>query len=273
LGLNILKSARLFCLAAVACALLAVAAEDDANPVAQQVSSETRAVTPRPPLRLTATLQTGFADSFQLTLGGTFGAGPAFQNRVTFGLNNAFLAGDALTVSGWNTHDTPSHENSWTAQVCYRLRVLNRSKHVLHAGASFERWRFPGVLQGAQDWLSAYNATYNTRVKSVPVTVQSNGWTLLHSPLKTGSLVHTQVWIDHPVMQSDRLRVAFRHGPQHTYSWQFYGTNGHRVFRYATAVVFSQTRQSLEVGYRQQFGLQPRIVDNRYWHVLYTRVF
>lgn len=238
----------------------------------QRVSPDV-APSARPARTWTASLQTGFADTFQLTLGGTFGEGPAWQNRVSVALNNAFRAADSITLSGWNTHDTPSAHNDWTAYICYRARVLNRRNHVLLLGAGVERWRFPSVRTGTQDWLTAYNAAYTTRAAKLPVTVQSNAWTLLQSDLPKGSLVHTQVWLDHPIVKTDAARLTFRHGPQHTYSWNFYGTNGNRIVRYATALVLTSRNYALECGYRQQFGLQPGIPDNRYWNVMLTRSF
>jgi hypothetical protein len=39
------------------------------------------------------TLQTGFVSTFQLTLGGTFGDGPAWQNRVMLDFNSVAIAG------------------------------------------------------------------------------------------------------------------------------------------------------------------------------------
>ena len=41
-------------------------------------------------------MQGGYASTFQLTLGGMFGDGPAFQDRATVALNNAFRNGDSL---------------------------------------------------------------------------------------------------------------------------------------------------------------------------------
>jgi hypothetical protein len=59
-------------------------------------------------LRPSITLQTGFASTFQLTLGGTFGAGPAWQNRANVDLSHVFTKNDALVFTGWMTRDTPS---------------------------------------------------------------------------------------------------------------------------------------------------------------------
>lgn len=221
----------------------------------------------------TVTLQTGLAETFQLTLGGVFGDGPAWQSRVTITRANAFRDGDSVSISGFNTHNTPTHNNDWTAGISYRARIVSKRGHLLYASGGLERWRFPGVLCGAQDWIAAYSATYATRLKRIPVTVQSNAWTVLHSPLPHGSLLYTTAWLDHSLMDNERVKIVVRHGPQHTYSWNFYGTNGHRVLRYAGALVLTHGATSYEVGFRPQYGLQNRIPHNRYWHVMVSRTF
>jgi hypothetical protein len=221
----------------------------------------------------TVTLQTGLAETFQLTLGGVFGDGPAWQSRVVLTRANAFRTGDSISITGFNTHDSPTHNNDWTAGISYRARLVNKRGHLLYATGGLERWRFPGVLSGAQDWIAAYSATYATRVGRTPVTVQSNAWTVLHSPLQDGSLVYTTAWFDHALMENGNFKLVLRHGPQHTYSWNFYGTNGHRVLRYAGALVRTQGRTSYEAGFRPQYGMQNRIPHNRYWHVMVSHTF
>lgn len=222
---------------------------------------------------ISLTLQTGFADTFQLTLGGVFGEGPAWQNRVTLGVGEVFRKGDSVTVSGWNTHDIPSHANDWLAGVSYRSRVINKSRHVLHLSAGAQRWRLPSVKTGAQDWLGSWQLQYQTRVKRLPIMLLQDSWTLFHSPLPKGTLLFNQLYTEHPLFERAKWKLIFRHGPQYTYSWNFYGTNGHRVIRYATFGLLSWNKNTLEVGYRQQFGLQPPIPDNRFWHVLLSRTF
>lgn len=219
------------------------------------------------------TLQSGFADTFQLTLGGTFGDGPAWQNRVTMTAGEVFRKGDSFSLSGWNTHDTPSHVNSWTAGASYRSRVIATPRHLLYLSAGVQRWRFPAVLCGAQDWLGAWQLQYQTRIMRLPLMLNEDAWTIFHSPLKKGSLLHTQLYTEHPLAERSAWKLALRHGPQHTYSWNFYGTNGHRVVRYAGFVLLSWRKTTIEAGYRQQLGLQPRIKDNRYWSVLLSRTF
>lgn len=239
---------------------------------AQQVSEQTIASS-RPPWRWVTSLQTGFADTFQLTLGGVFGDGPAWQNRVTTGLANLFRAGDLLYLHGWNTTDTPTGENNTVAGIGYRAPVWRRGSQSLVLGSGFQYWNFPSVLTGTTDWLIPGNLHYSARLGRLPLTVTSDSWTLLASRLPKGSLVYTQGWIDHALVRTDPVRITFRHGPAHTYSWNFYATNGHRVVRYQTAIVLAWKDTQLEAGWRQQWGLQQRIPDNRFWHVSLTRSF
>ncbi len=219
------------------------------------------------------TVQSGFADTFQLTLGGTFGDGPAWQNRVAVSAGNIARPGDSVLLSGFATVDTPRRHTDWMASIAYRTRLFNRGGRQLYGAASFERWRLPSVLTGAQDWIAGYGANYAGQTLKLPVTVQTNLWPALHPSLPKGTLLHTQVWVGHPLLKSEILNVTLRHGPQHTYSWNFYGTHGHRIVRYAGALVFTHGATSVEAGYRQQAGLQPRIPDNRLWSVMLSRTF
>lgn len=239
---------------------------------AQQVSEQTIASN-RPPVRWVTTLQTGLADTFQLTLGGVFGDGPAWQNRVTTGLANLFRPGDLLYLHGWNTTDGPSGENNTVAGLTYRAPVWRKGSQSLALGSGLQYWNFPSVLTGTTDWLIPGNLIYTARAWRFPLTVTSDSWTLLASRLPKGSLVYSQAWIDHPLVNTDPVRITFRHGPAHTYSWNFYDTHGHRVVRYQTAVVVAWKDSQLEAGWRQQWGLQHRIPDNRFWHVSFSRTF
>lgn len=225
------------------------------------------------PVVISATVQTGFADTFQLTLGGVFGAGPAWQNRIGINAANVFRAGDAITLAGFSTMDVHRNRHDWSASLGYKARVWRSGSQQLSLGASVERWRFPSVLSGSQDWVLGGSATYARTIYRLPFTVQSNSWSLLHSPLPKGSLLHTTGWLAHPLRESRGLSITLRHGPQHTYSWGYYGTHQNRVLRYAGTITIARGRTSLELGYRQQVGLQPRIPDNRFWHAILSQTF
>jgi len=45
------------------------------------------------------------------------------------------------------------------------------------------------------------------------------------------------------------------------------------VARYQAAVVLAWKDTQVEAGWRQQWGLQRRIPDNRYWHFSISRTF
>lgn len=239
---------------------------------AQQVSDHTIASN-RPPRRWFATLQSGFAYTFQLTLGGTFGEGPAWQSRIATGVANLWKPGDLLYIHGWDTMDAPSGGHNTVAGLGYRASVWRKGSQNLALGSGLQYWNFPSVLTGTSDWLIPGNLVYSARVGRLPVTVTSDSWTLLSSRLPRGSLIHTQGWIDHPILNTDPVRLTFRHGPAHTYSWNFYGTNGHRVIRYQTALVLAWKGNQLEAGWRKQCGLQPRIPDNVFWQFSLSRTF
>lgn len=219
----------------------------------------------------TSSVQTGMADTFQLTLGGTFGNGPAWQNKVSTGLANAFRAGDAITVYAWDTFDTRRGPNNWQAGIGYKTPVLKKRNHMLALGSGLQHWRFPSVKTGTNDWLIPGNLVYQTQTHKFPITVTQDSWTLLKSPLPLGSLLHTQAWIGYNLYKRERFTVSFKNGPAHTYSWNFYGTNGNRVIRYQTMLAVSYKDTSLEGGYRKQWGLQRGIVDNKYWQFALTR--
>lgn len=227
----------------------------------------------RPRTRWVTSVQSGLADTFQLTLGGMFGAGPAWQTKVITGLTNVARAGDTLFLYGWNTNDTPSRVNDYQAGLGYKAPVWRRGAQSLALGTGFQHWRFSTVRTGTHDWLVPGNLVYQARAGKVPVMVTSDSWTLLKSPLPKGSLLHTQAWAEHPLVKRDAVRVVFRHGPAHTYSWNFFGTQGHRVLRYQTMVVISFGDITIDGGWRKQWGRQPGIPDNRYWQFGVTRTF
>ncbi len=227
----------------------------------------------RPAMKWTTSLQTGLADTFQLTLGGTFGEGPAWQNKVTTGLTNAFVSGDSVFVYGWQTFDIPSHSNDWQVGIGYKAPIIRKRNQFLALGSGFQHWRFPSVKTGTNDWLIPGTLLYQSKIGALPVSVTSDSWTLLKSPLPKGSLLHTQGWMHHKLLKHDDLLIEFKHGPAHTYSWNFYGTNGNRVVRYQTMLAISWKHMVLEGGYRKQWGLQRNIPDNNYWAFGVTKTF
>lgn len=250
-------------------------AEEPAPEPALAIVPAATSISPKAPeARLwSVTVQTGFAETFQLTLGGMFGGGPAFQNKITISRANVFRRGDSLSVYGWNTMDSPTRNNDWQAGLMYKQKLLSLPKATWTVGGGLQRWRFPSVLTGAQDWLIAGTSLFQTKFKSVPITVSNESWSILTSPLIHGSLLHTQIFAQHPLVKRHAWQLALRHGPAHTYSWDFYGCKANRVFRYGGWLVLSWKNNTLEAGLRQQVGLQDRIKDNHFWSAMLTRNF
>ena len=216
-------------------------------------------------------LQGGYASTFQLMLGGTFGEGPDFQTKLTASAGNLLRQGDNLSFYGWSTTDLPGAAPNWQAGFSYKERILHKGRHAVSLGGGVQRWLFPLVKTGSNDWLATGTVNYATSVKHVPISVTSDSFSLLTSTLPPGSLLYTQIQAQHPLWKRGRYQVSLRHGPMHTYSWGFWGANGNRIVRYGTALALVRNNTSVEFGCRQQFGLQDKIAYNRFWTVLITR--
>ena len=239
------------------------------------VSMPTQGAPPKPPARWTTTLVTGLADTFQLTLGGAFGNGPAWQSRIESGLTNAWSQGDSVYVCLSESLGLDPRRSDWQANVEYRRPVWEQGRQQLAALFGFQHWKFANVKTGTNDWLTHEALIYRAALpRRLGVIATSDSWTLLKSPLPKGSLLHTQVWVEHVLHKSERVSVTFRHGPAHTYSWEFYGTNGHRVIRYQTLVAITfRGGTRVEGGIRRQLGLQPSIPDNNFWQFSIAKVW
>lgn len=232
----------------------------------------TAAAEEKPRVEFSGAVQTGFASTFQLTLGGTFGDGPAWQNRVTFNAHNVARKGDAVYVSGWMTHDMPGGGNDWLAGVWYRPPDIKTNRQVLQVNAGFQRWRFPTVPPGRQDWLFAARADWTGRWKLTPWAT-AEFWDNFITNTQSGQLLYVQGGLQHRLLRHDQLTVTLKHGPAYTYSHGFYNKYGSRVIRYGGVVAASYKDYTLEGGLRQQRGLQPGVPDNLFWSVLLTRHF
>ena len=215
----------------------------------------------------------GFANTFQLILGSKFGEGPDFQNKLTVGVNNAFLKGDNVSTFGWSTTDVPSATPNWQAGLLYKLPLLRRKNNSLSVTGSGQRWILPMVGRGTKDWFVIGNMTYGTSVRRVPVFISEDSYSLVKSNLPTGHALYSQIYTQHQLLNGHGLRLALRQGPAYTYSWGLYGCSGNRVVRYGGTLISSWMGTTLEAGYRQQFGLQDKIPNNRYWSLLATKQF
>ena len=223
-----------------------------------------------PRLQPSLTLQTGVASTFQLTLGGTFGGGPAWQNRAIVELGHVIGERDALVVTGWMTRDHPSGRTDWISGIAYRLPQWTSGSNAVSATVGWQRWLFPTVLCGAKDHLASFNVALRTRWK-VPINVTADDWVLLKSPLRKGNLLHVQANAAHTLWTRRALRFVLRHGPSTTYSWNFYDRPGWRVLRYGGSAALEARKWSLEGAVRQQAAIAPRVPDNRYFSLILTR--
>lgn len=224
-------------------------------------------------VRWTATLQTGLAERFQLTLGGLFGGGPAWQSRIEVGAASVWTRGDSISFYGSESLDQVTTRSDWHSGITYRRPIWRGRNQALSGGGGFQHWHFGNVKSGTRDWVTYENLTYRAKVKATGFTVTSDSWSLLSSPLPRGSLLHTQAWAEHTLVDREPLLVTVRHGPAHTYSWGFYDTHRHRVVRYQAVAAVAYRGTQFEVGIRKQLGLQPCVPDNFYWHFSLSRTF
>lgn len=225
---------------------------------------------PSPAHPVTTSIQTGFADTFQLTLGGFFG-GTAWTNRVETTVANTLRSGDGLYLFASDSMDVQNIRNNWQAGLGYRTVLWQGTTQQLSGAIGLQHWKLSSVRQGTNDWLSHENLTYRNAATPVPFTVSADSWNLYSSPLPSGSILFTQLWVDHPIWQSEGVSVLFRHGPAHTVGLGFFGAEGNRVFRYQTALVVSSKGTKLEGGFRRQWAFQQGIPENGFWHLTLTQ--
>ena len=200
-----------------------------------------------------------------------FGRGPAWQTRLDSGLGNIWQSGDSIYLYGSESLDSRSHRSEWQAGLEYRRPLWKRKHHLLTGTAGFQHWKFATVKQGANDYLTHENLSFRTASSPVGLAITSDSWSLLKTSIAPGTLLHTQCWLEHPLGRTEKVSFMFRHGPAHTYSWGFYGTNGHRVVRYQTMLAITAKSFRIEAGYRKQYGLQRGIPDNPFWQFSVAR--
>lgn len=223
------------------------------------------------PRSFTVDFTAGVSSTFQMPLGGSFGAGPDFLDVLNASLNNVFRNGDSLSAFGWNSTDLPSLTPDWQGGVSYETRLLRRGRQSLSLTMGFQRWLLPNVATGAKDWLSAENLTYGASVKGVPLFISENSWSLLKSTLPTGSAIYTQVYTEHTLVKREKFKLLLRQGPAHSYSWGFYGLQGNCVFHYQGSLVALWRGNEISGEYRKQFGLQDGVPNANYWEFSITR--
>jgi len=224
-------------------------------------------------MRWVTTAQTGLADTFQMTLGGQFGEGPAWQSKLTTGIINVIRSGDQFWAFGSDSHDVRDHANDWMAGFGYKVPVWRKKQQSLVLNTSLQRWVFPNVKTGAKDWLIVGNLAYATKFGKTGFSAQTESYSLLKSTLPMGSAIYNQVFLHHNLFKRDDFNIQLRHGPAHTYAWDIYGTKDNRIFRYQAIVSLNWKSTTLEGGFRKQVGLQDPIPHNQYWHFTLMRSF
>ena len=228
----------------------------------------------KPPVACSGSLQTGLAETFQLTLGGRFGAGPAWQNRLQVNVDHVGRAGDRLTFHAWNTHDLPSQANDWVAGFRYRPGQWRHaaSHSQVSVGFGVERWRFQSVLRGTQDWVAATDVAWSSRAPLSPWAT-TEYWYNFHSNVPRGQLLYTQAGVQHRLVRRDNFTLTLRQGVAYTQAWGLYDKHGPRVVRYVAALVANFSKCSVEAGLRPQQALQPGIPRNTFWTFSFTQRF
>jgi hypothetical protein len=215
----------------------------------------------------------GFASTFQMVLGSTFGPGHDVQDKLTIGVNNALLTGDTFSSFGWSTTDLPTATPNWQAGLLYKLPILRQKNQGLSLTVGGQRWLLPLVKTGSKDWLVTGNLTYGTSLKRIPVFISEDSYSLVKSNLPTGSALYSQIYTQHALLHRHGVDLTLREGPAYAYSWGFYGCNGNRDFRYGGSLISSWRGTSLEATYRRQVALQDKIPDNGYWSFLFSKQF
>ena len=223
---------------------------------------------------VSGSVQTGIAETFQLTLGGTFGAGPAWQNRVTLGVNNVFVKGDAVQVYGFTTTDTRTPKPDWHTGISYKRRLLRVNKTSDVTGTiGYQHWEFGSVFCGTNDHLIAANLTFQSRVRKIPVTVSADSWRLLSSPYRLGTILYPQAWTTHVLWRHETTRLVLKPTVSTTYSWHFWDRSGHRVFRYGACLALEGQHYTLESSVRRQVALLNGIPENTFYSFSVARLF
>lgn len=236
------------------------------------VAAAAAAVAAAQTARWSATMQSGLADAMQLSLGGSFGDGPAFQNRVTITRTGLSHSRDSLQFYGWTTTDLRSGALDTDVGIRYRVPVRRFRRTNLVAGAGLEHWNFPSVLGGTRDIVLDTYASW-AGGERMPWSVSANGKTLLRSDLPRGTFLCVQANYTNRLLKLGSRSLIVQHGPVYVYSWGLYGRSGHRVLRYAAAVQFGDNKWGAEFLMRPQIGLQPGIPDGRYWTAGLVRRF
>ncbi len=233
----------------------------DDSPVLRS-TSDTRT---RPEIIWSTTLDARLAPAFQLSLGGFFDPGPSVQTRWSHAVSNLFREHDKLTVAGFQAVSVPTGHLNWHAGIFYQRRLAQTGPWIWDLAGGVERWRFPSALQGTQDWAAAWTLSTRKPGRHVTWTAMVDGRNNFISNVPRGTLVVTAVTATHVLWRGEKTLLALQHGPIYAHSWNLYGRQGPRVFRYSGAVSWSTPKWSIEAGIRPQAGLSPGVPHYCYW--------
>jgi hypothetical protein len=139
-------------------------------------------------------------------------------------------------------------------------------------GFGLERWRFPSVVRGTQDWVAATDVAWASRGPLSPWAT-TEYWYNFHSNMPRGHLVYSQAGVQHPLVRRDNFTLTLRQGVAYTQAWGLYDKHGPRVVRYMAALVANFGKCSVEAGLRPQQALQPGIPRNTFWTFSFTQRF
>ena len=228
------------------------------------------AVGPRTSTRWSATFQSGISQGMQLSLGSLFNRGPAQQNRLTITRSSLLRSGDAFQIYGWGTTDLRAAYTDFETGLRYRAPLRRIAHGTLLGGGGLEHWNFPSVLGGTRDLVMDSYLGWSGGER-FPLTISGNGKTLLRSDLPRGTFACFQALHTQKLGSVKDARFALQHGPSYIYSWGLYGRDGHRVLRYYGTLTMSHGKWGLEAMLRPQAGLQPQIIDNKYWSISIIR--
>lgn|GEM_PF-1608171 len=229
----------------------------------------------RKPVQTTIKLNTGVNETFQLTLGGLFTDGVNQQSGATVDFKNLISNDSTLRVAGLLHLDTADLNKDWIGSVNYLQPILKWETGSLQTNVGFHVWHFPSVLQGKTDTV-VDSGLILTQTRVIPLVVDANVKTLSSAEVRRG--VGGQIYYFRAISPRALYRKGSRsftllHGPSYTYSNRFYGTRGHRVFRYEIGAAYQAGPWGVDTVFRPQWALQKGIRENRFWGVNVSYTF
>lgn len=202
---------------------------------------------------------------FQLYLGGLYDPSPSAQARWTNAVSNLFRRNDRLSLTAFQATSATAGHTNWWAGLNYQFRAGRTKGWTWDATTGVERWRFPSVLKGTQDWAASWNLAARRPVRRMTWTAMVDGRTTFASNVPLGSIAAFSFTTLQPLWKGEKNSVTLQHGPMYIQSWGLFGFNGPRAFRYTATVAFNTPSWSVDAGIRPQMGLAPRVPDHCYW--------